>query len=99
MTELINTFETTTNSNQITRNVLLNRVKSAERHSRSIVKSVTYRLLSISVDSIVAYIFTRDLILSAGIVIFVNTYSTFLYYFHERIWAHIHWGRERRILD
>lgn len=64
-----------------------------EAHNRSLAKSVSYRLLSLSVDSSVAYFFTRDIALSAGIVIFVNVYSTLLYYFHERVWAHIRWGR------
>jgi len=45
------------------------------------------------VDSLVAYFFTRDIVLSASIVILVNGYSTLLYYLHERIWTHIHWGR------
>jgi len=64
-----------------------------ESHPRSVAKSVSYRVLSLSVDSAVAYFFTRDVALSAGIVILVNTYSTLLYYFHERAWAHVHWGR------
>lgn len=66
--------------------------KSAEKHRRSIVKSITYRVVSICVDSTVAYLFTHDIALSAGIVLFVNGYSTVLYYLHERVWAHIHWG-------
>ena len=70
------------------------KIKPIEAHNRSIAKSVSYRILSLSVDSAVAYFFTRDVALSAGIVILVNTYSTVLYYLHERIWAHIHWGHK-----
>ena len=66
--------------------------KVAEKHSRSLVKSISYRLISITADSIAAYFFTHDVALSAGIVIVVNSYSTVLYYFHERVWANIHWG-------
>ncbi|OGZ05946.1 MAG: hypothetical protein A2845_04050 [Candidatus Lloydbacteria bacterium RIFCSPHIGHO2_01_FULL_49_22] len=69
-------------------------IKPLEKHRRTGVKSISYRLLSISIDSAVAYFFTRDAALSAGIVIFVNGYSTALYYLHERIWAHIQWGRK-----
>ena len=68
--------------------------KAAEKHRRSIVKSVTYRVVSISVDWTFAYLFTHNLALSTGIVLFVNCYSTVLYYFHERIWAHVRWGRD-----
>ncbi|MFA6414751.1 MAG: DUF2061 domain-containing protein [Candidatus Paceibacterota bacterium] len=69
-------------------------MKPLEAHHRSIAKSISYRVLSLSVDSAVAYFFTRDVALSAGIVVLVNGYSTLLYYFHERIWAHVHWGRQ-----
>jgi uncharacterized membrane protein len=70
------------------------KVKPIEKHPRSIAKSISYRILSLSVDSMVAYLFTRDVALSAGIVIIVNAYSTILYYLHERVWAHIHWGHQ-----
>ena len=73
---------------------LLMLFKPAELHRRSIAKSVSYRVVSIIVDSLVAYYFTRSVALSAGIVIFVDTYSTIVYYLHERIWAHIHYGRQ-----
>jgi uncharacterized membrane protein len=67
-----------------------------EKPYRSIAKSISYRILSITADSIAAYFFTRDVALSFGIVIVINTYSTVLYYLHERVWANIHWGRTKR---
>lgn len=69
--------------------------KSAEKHSRSLIKSISYRTVSVLADSVVAYFFTRNIVESAGIVILVNSYSTLLYYFHERAWANIHWGRKK----
>lgn len=66
--------------------------KSIETHHRSAIKSISYRALSVSVDSTVAYFFTHNIALSAGIVLFVNLYSTLLYYFHERAWARVRWG-------
>jgi uncharacterized membrane protein len=68
--------------------------KPIETHHRSAVKSISYRALSITVDSAVAYFFTQSFVISAGIVLFVNLYSTLLYYFHERIWARVRWGRK-----
>ncbi len=70
-------------------------MKSREKRRRSGAKALSYRILSISVDSVVAYFFTRDAGLSAMIVLFVNGYSTALYYLHERVWSHIHWGRKQ----
>ena len=69
-------------------------MNAPEQHRRSGAKPLTYRLLGISVDSCVAYFFTRDASLSAMIVLLVNGYSTLLYYLHERVWAHISWGQK-----
>lgn len=75
---------------------MLTTEKPIEKNKRSVTKSATYRVLSISVDAVVAYLFTHNVALSAGIVLLVNGYSTLLYYIHERIWAHITWGREEQ---
>jgi len=69
------------------------RVKAHDRRTRTLAKAVAYRALSISADTVVAYLFTRSSLATFAIVVFVNGYSTLLYYIHERIWAHIHWGR------
>lgn len=66
---------------------------SCELPRRSVVKAIVYRVVSMAVDSGVAYFFTRSIPLSISIVVFVNAYSTIIYYFHERFWAHIEWGR------
>ena len=68
-------------------------MQKLEERKRSLVKSVTYRALSMSVDMAVAYYFTREASLSVIIVLIVNGYSTALYYLHERIWVRIKWGR------
>lgn len=67
---------------------------SSEKHTRSLIKSISYRIISILADSIAAYFFTRDVATSVGIVIILNTYSTILYYLHERLWSRIKWGRK-----
>ncbi|MCF7843368.1 DUF2061 domain-containing protein [Candidatus Gracilibacteria bacterium] len=68
---------------------------SLEKSQRSIVKSVTYRLLSIAADMIAAYFFTQSAVASIGIAAVINSYSIVLYYLHERVWAHIHLGRRK----
>ena len=64
-----------------------------ENHSRSIIKAISYRIVSITVDSIFVYALTRKIELTLGIVIVTNIYSTFLYYFHERAWNKLHFGK------
>lgn len=53
--------------------------------TRSIVKAITWRIIA----TIIAYIFVG---FTAAIII--NVVQTVAYYFHERIWNHVNWGRE-----
>ena len=64
-----------------------------EHRWRSIIKAVSYRILSITVDTIFVYAITRKIDMTLGIVVITNAYSTFLYYIHERAWNKFHWGR------
>lgn len=68
-------------------------IVSCETHHRSIIKSVSYRAISVVADFAAAYFFTGSIAISTGIVLVVEFYSTILYYLHERVWAHIHFGR------
>ena len=70
----------------------------SDKRLRSIAKSISYRVLSVCIDMTVAYFFTRSISMSLGIVLIVNTYSTFLYYCHERIWSHIAWGKRKTLV-
>lgn len=69
------------------------KIVPCETHHRSIIKSISYRSISIVADFAAAYFFTRDVTISTGIVLVVELYSTLLYYLHERAWAHIRFGR------
>jgi uncharacterized membrane protein len=69
-----------------------------EKHARSVAKSVSYRIISILADIVIIYFFTHKIQMTLGIVIISNFLSTFLYYFHERIWNKFHFGR-KFILD
>lgn len=64
-----------------------------EKHTRSIAKAISYRLISITADTILVYALTRRIELTFGIVILSNFISLFIYYFHERIWNKFHFGR------
>lgn len=72
------------------------KINAAENHSRSVTKAISYRILSIFADTIAAYILTKNIATTIGVVALVNTYSTALYYLHERAWANIHWGRVKK---
>ena len=61
---------------------------------RSLVKAITFRIIVLATDSIVIYAITRKLELTAGLVVFTNIASTVEYFFHERAWNKIGWGRD-----
>ncbi len=64
-----------------------------ESRSRSIVKSLVYRLLSILGIGVLGWLVTRDLQETTLITIVFQIYLTILYYVYERVWNRINWGR------
>ncbi len=65
-----------------------------DTRKRSATKSITYRILIIVLDFAVLYLFTGRLDLSIGFTIVSNIYTSVAYYFHERLWQKIEWGRK-----
>lgn len=65
-----------------------------EKHTRSLAKAISYRILSITFDLLIIFALTKKVELTLGIVIISNVVSIFLYYFHERAWNKIHFGRK-----
>lgn len=56
-----------------------------ESHTRSIVKSITWRIIA---TLIAAYW------VGFHIAILMNIVQTIAYYIHERVWTKIDWGRK-----
>jgi adenylylsulfate kinase len=65
-----------------------------EKHTRSIAKAISYRLISIAADTILVFALTHKVELTFGIVVLSNFISLFIYYFHERVWNKFHFGRK-----
>ncbi|HEY1718546.1 MAG TPA: DUF2061 domain-containing protein [Verrucomicrobiae bacterium] len=65
----------------------------AEKHYRSLVKAVSWRLAG-SIDTmIISFLITRQwkwAFTISGVELFTKV---FLYYVHERIWHKIKWGK------
>lgn len=68
-------------------------MKLHEKTSRSLVKTITYRLTIIVSQSIIVQFITRDIVTTVSIVSISNIIATILYFLHERIWNSIHWGK------
>lgn len=62
-------------------------------HRRSLIKTLTFRLLATISTMLVVYIFTKELTLSIGIGVVETVTKLLLYYYHERLWDKIAWGR------
>ena len=60
---------------------------------RSLVKGLTYRVLSSTITVLLVYLLTGDLTASGVIGLFEFTIKLLFYYAHERIWHQIPWGK------
>ena len=66
---------------------------SEEKLSRSIVKTVSYRIFILILDFTTIYLFTGKVKIAIGFMLVSNLYTTIGYFFHERIWDKIKWGK------
>lgn len=60
---------------------------------RSWVKSLTWRLLGIVLLGLISFLITRDLKQMTVITALFHGIRLVLYYYHERVWERISWGR------
>ena len=66
---------------------------ATETLSRSIVKTISYRVIILILDFISIYIFTGQVKVALGFMIVSNIYSTLGFFIHERVWDKIKWGK------
>ena len=66
-----------------------------ETHKRSIVKSITFRIIATVLTFIVVWIFTRDVGKSLIVTVVENLIKMIAYYLHERAWIRISWGLKK----
>lgn len=65
-----------------------------EETKRSIVKSITFRTVVMIFDFTIIMTITHRYDVAFTVIIASNVASTVLYYFHERAWNGIMWGRK-----
>ena len=66
-----------------------------ESHFRSIVKAVSYRIWGSLVTFLVAWLFTANFRLAAGIGVLDTVLKIGAFYGHERLWNNINIGRKK----
>jgi len=67
---------------------------ASDTHARSVVKAVTWKFVAFCITLLTSYIFTRDFKLAGQITGLAALIGIVAYYFHERIWNIITWGRK-----
>jgi adenylylsulfate kinase len=58
-----------------------------------VIKTISYRVIILILDFISIWLFTGKVKLAVGFMIVSNIYTTLVYFFHERIWDKIKWGK------
>ncbi len=66
---------------------------------RSWVKSICWRVIGIFILGALAWSFTRNWEQTTLITVVFHSIRLVLYYFHERIWERIEWGRRKKIRE
>lgn len=69
--------------------------KSEEFHSRSFIKALSWRFIGTIDTIVISWLITGKMVLAFSIGAFELLTKTILYYFHERIWNAIKWGRNK----
>lgn len=67
--------------------------KISDKPLRSVVKALTWRLIGTLDTLIVSYVLTGEIELAASIASVDFITKLALYFFHERIWNAIKWGK------
>jgi len=65
---------------------------------RSWAKSITWRIAGVIILGAITYAFTRDWGKTTSITVIFHVIRLVLYYFHERLWETVPWGRIRHPL-
>jgi adenylylsulfate kinase len=61
--------------------------------SRSVAKALSYRVIVVVADFAAVYLFTGRVEIALAFVVVSNIYTSILYFFHERFWDRVAWGR------
>jgi adenylylsulfate kinase len=69
----------------------------SDTHTRSLVKAISWRIIGTLETFLISWIITGQLGTASGIAGVQAVLSTILYWYHERIWLGIKWGRKKTV--
>ena len=68
----------------------------SETFSRSLLKTIVWRILATMITFVVVYTFTGSLGDASTITLTAAALLAVGYYFHERVWDKVKWGRRNK---
>jgi adenylylsulfate kinase len=63
---------------------------------RSGLKTASWAIIAFTITIVLMYLWIGEIAISLGVGIIDRVIKIAAYYFHERAWAHIDWGRRHR---
>jgi len=69
-------------------------IKIGVKKSRSLAKSLTWRVVALLTTFITLYALSKDINMATLATIITNGVNFVAYYYHERIWNTVSWGKE-----
>lgn len=64
------------------------------KKSRSFVKSLTWRVVALITTFVTLYALSGDIHMATMATLVTNTVNFVAYYYHERIWNSVGWGKK-----
>lgn len=64
------------------------------KRSRSLAKSLTWRVVALLTTFITLYTLSKDVSMATLATIITNSVNFIAYYYHERAWNAVPWGKE-----
>ncbi|MFK5959101.1 MAG: DUF2061 domain-containing protein [Lutibacter sp.] len=69
-------------------------IKNSEKATRSIVKAISWRIIGTLDTIIISWFITGQIAMALSIGLVEVVTKMVLYFFHERIWNFIKWGKQ-----
>ena len=67
--------------------------KKSECPIRSVAKAISWRVIGTLDTLLISYVLTGEVAIAASIASIDFVTKMFLYFFHERLWNKINWGK------
>lgn len=69
------------------------KTNKTEKHSRSLAKAISWRIIGTLDTILISWVISGQVTVAVSIGVFELLTKTLLYYFHERMWTSIKWGK------